>query len=449
VKRITASRTPARARALATLSVLWAIALVMVVLVGVQSVAFRQAAGGREVVARTRALWAARAGLEAQIAALTAGTLSPDTTNAYTLNADLAAVSTGALSGASYRVQHVDEKGTLVDGPLDAHARLNVNLLSPADLMALDSMDETAAQSIINWVQGGAADDTGAGADAGAYRGLRFPIEPRGDAFRSLREIELIIGVSPDLLRGEDANYNNLLDPSEDDGNLSPPADNADGKLDQGWGAYLTTVSELGGTTLAGEARLNLRTATSEQIVARVRVDQTQAQTIRDHVQAGGTMPDFIRAPLATYAAQPATQGNTLQLAPNVRELTRDQQRTLLDECSDGSETDFSRSGKLNVNTVPRKILERVSRVDVEIIDALLTDRDGRSSGYQSMIDLLEVPGISTDELATLMEFMDVRSNVFVVSSRGRDDATGLEVEIVAVIDRSSLPVIIRDLVVR
>ena len=38
---------------------------------------------------------------------------------------------------------------------------------------------------------------------------------------------------------------------------------------------------------------------------------------------------------------------------------------------------------------------------------------------------------------------------MYVVTSRGRDARTGLEVEIVATLDRSSLPVVISAMVVR
>jgi hypothetical protein len=38
---------------------------------------------------------------------------------------------------------------------------------------------------------------------------------------------------------------------------------------------------------------------------------------------------------------------------------------------------------------------------------------------------------------------------VYIVTSRGRDELTGLEVEIVATLDRSTLPVVLREVMVR
>ena len=59
------------------------------------------------------------------------------------------------------------------------------------------------------------------------------------------------------------------------------------------------------------------------------------------------------------------------------------------------------------------------------------------------------VPGFTRETLAEIYPYLCVKSNVFVAVSRGRDEATGMEVEIVATLDRSKIPVIIKDLHVR
>lgn len=455
------------ARGFATFMVLWAIALAALLLVSLQSSAFRQAAAGRESVARVRAHWAARAGIEATIAKLSAGTLNPDITSAMTIYSDLASVSraeVGVAAGssqpapASYSIRHFD--GTQeVDGPEDAHAKLNVNLLSTDDLMLLDAMDETTAQSIYNWVHG--VDDTAAipGADEGNYTGLRYPYKPRSAPFRSLKEVELVQDVDAKFLRGDDANYNGRLDPSEDDGDLSLPPDSADGLMDAGWSRYLTAVSEVDKPTsygLTGRLKLDLQTASVSDIQSRLNVDQNQAQAISTYASGGsGTLAELIRTDLQTLSqnSQAATLLTGQRQQTTVNALSTEQMRALLDECVIASEiaTMGPRSGRFNINTVPREVLERFAYFadNPDMLDTILNERDGRSSGFISLMDLQDIPTITNDILATLMGFMDVRSNVFVVSSRGRDAATGVEVEIVAVLDRSSIPVVIRDLSVR
>ena len=64
-------------------------------------------------------------------------------------------------------------------------------------------------------------------------------------------------------------------------------------------------------------------------------------------------------------------------------------------------------------------------------------------------MDLLKVPSLNRARLARLYPLLTVRSNVYVVTCRGRDLRTGLEVEMIATLDRSALPVVIKDLRVR
>jgi hypothetical protein len=63
-------------------------------------------------------------------------------------------------------------------------------------------------------------------------------------------------------------------------------------------------------------------------------------------------------------------------------------------------------------------------------------------------VDLLNVP-VSRGQLAQIYNVLTVRSNVYVVTCRGRDVKTGIEVEMVATIDRSTLPVKITELLTR
>jgi len=52
-------------------------------------------------------------------------------------------------------------------------------------------------------------------------------------------------------------------------------------------------------------------------------------------------------------------------------------------------------------------------------------------------------------QLANIYELLCVRSSVYVVTSRGRDARTGLEVEMMATLDRSRLPVVLTEVLVR
>ncbi|HPO92373.1 MAG TPA: type II secretion system protein GspK, partial [Phycisphaerales bacterium] len=307
--------------------VLWAVVLVAIVLGAIQVYALRQSVDARRQVARVRALWAARAGVEAQVAALTAATLSPDAQSPLTVQSDLEAAASGELQLARYDIQHEVPTGRL-PGPADAHAKININTATREDLLLLPDMDESIADAILDWID--RDDDTREfGAESGQYLGMRYPYLPRNAPFRSIQELELVVGVRPEFVRGEDWNLNGVLDPNEDDGDASWPPDNADGKLDAGWSGWLTAESESGpGWALSGQPRLDLTSANETDLQNRLGVDASQAQAILQAVQVNTelTLKDFIATSLGDLAVG-ATGGASATLLSGqsaVPDLTRD-----------------------------------------------------------------------------------------------------------------------------
>src|SRR5690606_34114570 len=151
----------------------------------------------RQAVAQTRAKWAARAGIEAAIAALAANTLQPDLTDAFSTDADLRAAASGSLTGASSSVFHWTPTDPAAPGPTAAHPKINTNLMTAESLMLLPYMTEDVADAILDWID---EDDDARplGAEAGYYATLRNPYEPRNAPIRSLQELELIAGVRPE-----------------------------------------------------------------------------------------------------------------------------------------------------------------------------------------------------------------------------------------------------------
>jgi hypothetical protein len=45
-------------------------------------------------------------------------------------------------------------------------------------------------------------------------------------------EVRLVYGATLEILYGEDVNRNGILDPNENDGDVTLPLDNADGRID-------------------------------------------------------------------------------------------------------------------------------------------------------------------------------------------------------------------------
>jgi type II secretory pathway component PulK len=432
-----------RRRGFAVVLVMWIVALIAVVIVALQATAWRDAGESRQVVAKIRATWAARAGVEAAISELQRNTLSPDTSSATTIMKDLEAVGSQQLDGgassfsASYYATPQDAPGAA-----DAHAKINVNLMDAESLMLLPGMTEDIADSILDWID---ADDDPQqlGAESSYYLTLPSPYTPRNGPMRSIQELELVAGVRPDMVRGEDWNLNGRLDPNENDGDASWPPDNADGVLDAGWSRYLTAGTVDGPALadsygLSGEKRLDLTTAGEQDIQQRVNVDVDQARAILAAASGPGlTLADFISQDLETLAT---SAGQTMNPAP--ADLTDQQLATLLDECviPVATAADLP-AGKLNLNTAPEEVLEYLPGLDAAAADVLIFERQGKPQGFASVLDLLLIPAFTRARLAELYPQIQVRSSVYRLTVTGRDSGTGLEVEIVAELDRSTIPV--------
>ena len=123
--------------------------------------------------------------------------------------------------------------------------------------------------------------------------------------------------------------------------------------------------------------------------------------------------------------------------------LTEKQLHAVLAETSMEDPLD-RKPGKMNINTISTQLLRDIlssTTLDESIVDELIYMRDSRPQGITSIIDFQKIPNITPDDLKIITRRFDTVSNVFTISSRGRSWASGLEVEIVAVVDRSTVPV--------
>lgn len=155
-------------------------------------------------------------------------------------------------------------------GLIDESAKLNINLLDQLQndlqlededianwLMYIPGMTQEIIAAIRDWIDED-SDIRAYGAESEVYQALNPPYLPKNGPLETLDELLLVRGVTPLLLYGEDANRNGLLDPNENDGDASPPFDNADGVLNAGWSAYLTVHSREKNLRADGRPKINL-----------------------------------------------------------------------------------------------------------------------------------------------------------------------------------------------
>lgn len=148
-----------------------------------------------------------------------------------------------------------DPVDTPAFGLVDEASKLNLNTASESMLEALPGMTPDLAAAIVQWRNTNADQSASSG-------GTTISMTPVKNApFESVEELALLSGTDMSILYGEDANLNHVLDSNEDDGDKTPPSDNADGKLDSGLLEYVTVFSREPNTRSDGTPRINVTTA--------------------------------------------------------------------------------------------------------------------------------------------------------------------------------------------
>ena len=99
--------------------------------------------------------------------------------------------------------------------------------------------------------------------------------------------------------------------------------------------------------------------------------------------------------------------------------------------------------GRMNINTISPELLYRILPENDRLVDELLYLRANNAGGITSPIDHLSIPGIQTSMVSFLYGLFDTQSNVYSISCVGRANGSGVEQEIIAIVDRSTLPVTI------
>jgi hypothetical protein len=433
---------PARAsarRGSTIMIVMWTISIATIIASATQLLGFRQAMLGRDSLERVQARWAARAGVESTIAMMEIDTQTPWPDDAFGLTRDLESVSAGEFTYATYDIiHHVD--GVDWSGPMDEHSKIAVNATDGSTLGVLEDITPDVATAILDWID--TDDDPGMlGAESDYYQTLTTPYQPRNGPLRSVMEMELIAGIWGDFIRGEDWNQNNRLDPNENDGAATLPEDEPDGILQAGWGGRLTTNSVEWGATASGLPRLHLRWATPDELVERCGLEAPQADVVR---RFGRNTQNTLWRLLSTPLSYIDDAGNVSpqEVNPDVPALTREQLASVLAETT--LVPLYERyPGRVNVNTAHPDLIRdlcELQNIDLAIAEELIHMRNSRAEGIVSVADFLDLPDVTPQLAERLASVFTTTSNVYMISARGRSLAGGIEVEIIAVVDRSSLP---------
>lgn len=120
-------------------------------------------------------------------------------------------------------------------------------------LMYLPGMTQNTADAILDFI-----DEDSEIRPLGAEQESYVDVVPRNGPLDSIDELAQVIGITADMLYGEDANRNGQLDLNENDGELTLPIDDADGVLLLGWSEFLTVYSKETNLDPEGEEKIFL-----------------------------------------------------------------------------------------------------------------------------------------------------------------------------------------------
>ena len=136
--------------------------------------------------------------------------------------------------------------GQLSFGLVDEASKINLNTASSNTLYWLPRMTVDLTQSILDWR------DTNANGPTVTYYAMQQPAYMcKSDPFETVDELRLLYGADMDILLGEDANRNGVLDPNEND-------ESQNHQLDAGLLEYVTVYSREPNTNSSGSAKINV-----------------------------------------------------------------------------------------------------------------------------------------------------------------------------------------------
>jgi len=444
-------------RGLVLAMVLWVV-MVMTAIVAVVAqtnrLNMKMAMGSLDQV---RCRWACRAGTESAIGILNDDLRASDCLQDLWSNND-EDYNNVQLERCAYSVRVVDES-----------SKLNVNTATKEQLMALPYMEENIADAILDWRDNDEEVRT-EGAEAGYYENLPFPYTIRNGPFKTLRELLRVKGVTPDLLYGEDADLDGQLDFNEMDGALSPPMDNGDDYLDQGWIAYLTCYSYERNVDADGNNRININQANEQQLQSDLGLTAGQARWIvQNRGQGFRSIGDLVSSsgPQQGGGGPGRNQGNQNNPGNQNNQGNRGNRGNQNNQGNQGNQNnqapaeplDFQTfaqiadrvtisgeqktPGKININTAPWEVLVVLFGGGDQAEQAaygVVSERATLLYGFQSIADLVSVQSVGVDRFKRVADQITIRSDVFRIRCFATAAISGAKLQTECVVDRSATP---------
>jgi len=255
-------------------------------------------------------------------------------------------------------------------GLVDEASKLNLNApwLTADMIQYLPGMTPQIAAAIMDWRDADSTISTD-GAEDETYSRLPQPYKTKNAAFESVEELRLVYGMTMDILYGEDANLNGILDANENDGDNSPPYDNRDGRLDPGLMEYFTVYSR--------------EPATGTNINSRAVVQALLASVFSETRVNNEIMPQLFRTNLP-----PMTSLMEFYWRSG---MTEDEFAQVADYLT--ATTNSFTEGLVNVNSASQPVLECVPGIGTDYAAQMISYRESNPSKLTTVAWVMNVVG--------------------------------------------------------
>jgi type II secretory pathway component PulK len=269
-------------------------------------------------------------------------------------------------------------------GLVDEASKINLNApwLTAEMIEYLPGMTLPIAAAIMDWRDEDTTVSTD-GAEDETYSRFSPPYRAKNAEFESVEELRLVAGMTAEILYGEDANLNGMLDANENDADVSAPYDNRDGRLDPGLMEYFTVYSyePMTGTNINNRQDLQalLENYLNEQRVTEILRNFPTGGGGGGGGQPGGAQPSQLTSVLEFYLRSGMTQDEFAQIADYLAPTTN-----IL----------------VNVNTASQYVLECIPGIGVDFASQLVSYRESNPSQLNTVAWVAEALNSDTNAIA-------------------------------------------------
>ena len=294
-----------------------------------------------------------------------------------------------------------DDAQTVRWGLDDEASKLNLNTATKEMLLKLPNVTEEIAEAILDW-RDLATNPQPNGAESSYYNSLTPSYNCKNAPFETLEELLYVKGVTSEILFGEDANLNGVLEPNENDGDQSWPPDNQDGKIDPGLWSLCTVWSAEKNVDAKGTARANINGG-NRTALEQAGLTPGEVQAIAAHL--------LTRGPFTSVAQ--LLGDASVGIAPI---LTAERFKLLVDKLTVATGTTVQ--GLVNINTAPKQVLVCLPGITDDIAVKIIGYRTTPGNALANIGWLLNV--VEPAVLQRFANFITCRSHQFRINAVGR-----------------------------